>query len=130
MIPSDIDQTILRNHELSTSDKYLTDYYSGMIPPELKAKVSRENLQLYTEIQEYKMGGFANRVCDSYSKKFESCNEAFRKSKWEKKKNSPPLLTNLPLYLKSLNLDTSYKSSLTWNAIQEYGPKEDNPTFL
>lgn len=51
LIPSDIDQTILRNHELSTSDKYLTDYYSGMIPPELKAKVSKENLQLYTEIQ-------------------------------------------------------------------------------
>lgn len=75
------------------------------------------------------MGGYANRVCESYSKKFESCNESFRKSKWEKKKNNPPLLTNLPLYLKSLALDVSYKSSLTFNAIQEYGPKEENHAF-
>lgn len=48
LIPSDINEITLRNHELSTSNKYLTDYYSGMIPAELKTKVSKENLQLYT----------------------------------------------------------------------------------
>lgn len=58
------------------------------------------------------MGAFANRVIDSYTKKFEICNENFRKAKYEKKKNSPPLLTNLPLYLKSLNLDDLFKTAI------------------
>lgn len=34
------------------------------------------------EIMQYKMGAFANRVVESYTKKFETCNESFRKSKW------------------------------------------------
>lgn len=69
------------------------------------------------------MGGLANRVVDSYGKKFETCNESFRKAKYEKKKNTPPLLINLPLYFKALGLDESYKNSLMANAIEEYGPK-------
>lgn len=50
------------------------------------------------------MGSFATRVIDSYTKKFEICNEIFRKNKpVEKKKNSPPLLINYPLYLKYID---------------------------
>lgn len=64
------------------------------------------------------MGAFANRVIDSYTKKFQVCNEAFRKAKYQKKKNSPPLLTNLPLYFKYQNFDESYKSSILASAIQ------------
>jgi hypothetical protein len=51
------------------------------------------------------MGSLATRVVDSYAKKFEVCNEAFRKNKIENKKNAPPLLINLPLYLKSKSED-------------------------
>ena len=74
------------------------------------------------------MKSYVNRVVDVYVKKFESFNEIFRKSKVEKKKNSPPLLTNLPLYAKSVS-DEEYKNLLIESAIQEYGPKEPSPVF-
>lgn len=68
------------------------------------------------------MGSYATRVVDSYTKKFEICNETFRKSKPEKKKNSPPLLINLPSYLKFID-EQEYKNALIHHCIQEYGPK-------
>lgn len=40
----------------------MTDYYSSLIPGDLKNRIKNENLQMYTEIQQYKMGSFANRV--------------------------------------------------------------------
>jgi hypothetical protein len=55
---------------------------------------------MYHEIEQYKMGSLAARVIDSYTKKFEICNETFRKSKPDKKKNTPPFLINYPLFLK------------------------------
>jgi hypothetical protein len=73
------------------------------------------------------MGGYANRVVDSYVKKFETCNEIFRKikeEKIEKKGKIPPLLINLPIYFKSQNQDELYKSSLLYDSIKDYGPKE------
>ena len=47
------------------------------------------------------MKNFATRVFDAYVKKFETFNEIFRKTKIEKKKNQPPILTSLPVYVKS-----------------------------
>lgn len=66
---------------------------------------------MYYEIEQWKMGSFASRVIDSYTKKFEICNEAFRKNKPEKKKNTPPLLINYPLYLKFID-ENLYKEAL------------------
>ena len=82
-----------------------------------------ENAQMYQEIEQYKMGAFANRVVDSYTKKFEVCNEGFRKTKGDKKKNSPPNLTNLPIYIKNVANDDEYKTALIESAITEFGPK-------
>ena len=48
------------------------------------------------------MGSYATRVIDSYTKKFESWNEIYRKNKPEKKKNTPPLLISYPLYMRSI----------------------------
>lgn len=76
------------------------------------------------------MGSFANRVIDNYTKKFETCNEVHRKNKVEKKKNNtPPLLTNFPIYLKDCINDEAYRNCLIENSIHEYGPKEYNPVF-
>lgn len=63
------------------------------------------------------MGGFANRVVDSYTRNFEICNETFRKNKVEKKKTVPPLLTNFPLYVKYMGYDNAYKTCLIDNSI-------------
>lgn len=50
------------------------------------------------------MNQFATRVIDSYAKKFETFNEIFRKTKIDnKKKNQPPILTSLPVYVKSVD---------------------------
>ena len=54
----------------------------------------------------------------------------YRKTKTDKKKNNtPPLLTNFPIYLKDSINDESYRNCLMENAINEYGPKEYNPVF-
>lgn len=68
------------------------------------------------------MNQFATRVVDIYAKKFETFNEIFRKNKAEKKKNQPPLLTSLPVYIKSVD-EEEYKGALLQQAISEYGPK-------
>ena len=73
--------TPIRNYEMSTSEQYMTDYYSSLMPSDLQAKIKTENMQMYTEIEQYKMGSFANRVVESYTKKFETCNEVARKNK-------------------------------------------------
>ena len=76
------------------------------------------------------MGALANRVVDNYTKKFETCNEVHRKTKSEKKKNStPPLLTNLPIYLKDNVTEDLYRNCLIENCINEYGPKEYSVVF-
>jgi hypothetical protein len=67
------------------------------------------------------MSAYANRVVDSYVKKFETCNEIFRKIKdikIEKKGKTPPFLINLPLYFKNENQDELYKTSLIYSAIR------------
>lgn len=93
----------VKNHCMSTDETYMKDYYSSFLNPKMKEKIVAENHQMYYEIEQYKMSSFATRVVDSYTKKFEICNETFRKNKPEKKKNCPPLLINLPLYLKFNN---------------------------
>ena len=94
------------------------------------AKLKQENAHLYLEIEQYKMGAFANRVVDSYTRKFEACNEVHRKTKVDKKKNNtPPLLTNLPIFIKDTVTEEVYRNCLIENAIQEYGPKDYNPVF-
>jgi hypothetical protein len=84
------------------------------------------------------MGGYANRVIDSYTKKFETCNETYRKikeskegkeNKEPKKDRGQPFLVNLPLYLKHLNQDENYKTCLISKAISEFGPTDKNPIF-
>lgn len=124
LVPSEVAaETPLRNYEISSNDTYMTDFYSSLIPNEQRAKVKLENAQMYQEIEQYKMGAFANRVVDSYTKKFEVCNEGFRKTKGDKKKNSPPNLTNLPIYIKNVANDDEYKTALIESAITEFGPK-------
>lgn len=51
LVPPELGEVVLRNHEVSTSDKYLKDYYSSLIPADLKTKINKENLHLYSEIQ-------------------------------------------------------------------------------
>lgn len=107
----------------------MEDFYSKLVPEELIKKTKMQNEQMYYEIQQFKMGAFANRVVDSYTRNFEICNETFRKTKVQKKKTVPPLLTNLPVFIKYLGQDEKYKTALIENAINEYGPKEFNPVF-
>jgi ASC-1-like (ASCH) protein len=58
---------------------------------------------MYYDIEQFKMNSFATRVVDVYVKKFETFNEIYRKTKIEKKKNTPPVLTSLPVYVKSID---------------------------
>ena len=51
------------------------------------------------------MSSKANRVFDAYDKKFSTFNEIFRKTTIEKKKNQPPILTSLPVFVKSQDED-------------------------
>lgn len=62
------------------------------------------------------MNSFVSRVVDVYAKKFETFNEIFRKSKIEKKKNTPPLLTSFPIFIKSID-EGEYKNALLQQAI-------------
>ena len=48
----------------------MTDYYSALLSETLKNKVKNDNAQTHLEIEQFKMGSFANRVVDSYTKKF------------------------------------------------------------
>ncbi len=59
---------------MSNDDNYMKDYYSSFLNPKIKEKIIAENHQMYSEIEQYKMGSFATRVVDSYAKKFEICN--------------------------------------------------------
>lgn len=83
---------------------------------------------MYYDIEQYKMNSFATRVVDVYAKKFETFNEIYRKTKVEKKKNTPPLLTSLPLFVKSTDED-EYKCLIIEQSIHEYGPKEHSIVF-
>lgn len=74
-------QSTVRNYSMSNDDNYMKDYYSSFLNPKMKEKIIAENHQMYSEIEQYKMGSFATRVVDSYAKKFEICNETFRKNK-------------------------------------------------
>jgi Holliday junction resolvasome RuvABC ATP-dependent DNA helicase subunit len=62
------------------------------------------------------MNGYTTRVVDAYVKRFETFNEIHRKTKIEKKKNQPPVLTSLPVYVKSLDED-EYKNLLIEQAV-------------
>lgn len=48
--PKNLNGLVLRNHELSTNDNYLKDYYATLVSNDLKGRIGAENLQLYTEI--------------------------------------------------------------------------------
>ncbi len=48
----------------------MKDYYSSFMNQKMKEKIKAENHQMYNEIELYKMGSFATRVVDSYTKKF------------------------------------------------------------
>lgn len=115
-------------HSLCKDDDYLKDLYGEYLSKAQKAAIQQDNQQMYYDIEQFKMQSFVNRVLEVYGKKFESFNEVFRKAKHEKKKNQPPLLTNLPLYVKSQS-DEEYKSLLIEHVIGEYGPKEPSPVF-
>lgn len=89
---------------LSNEEQYLNNHYATYLKPEQKNAVVSDNNHLYFEIQQHKMNQFATRVIDSYAKKFETFNEIFRKTKIDnKKKNQPPILTSLPVYVKSVD---------------------------
>lgn len=59
---------------------------------------------------------------DNYSKRFETCNELSRKLKAndsDRKKNTPPILINLPLFIRSTGGgDDEYKASIIQSSIQ------------
>lgn len=88
---------------------------------------------MYSDIQVYKAGAYITKILDNYIKTFETCNELSRKLKVTehyKKKNSPPVLFNLPLYIRSVGgSDDEYKSSIMMGNKHEFGPKEDMPIF-
>lgn len=115
-------------YNLSSEDGYMGDLYSYFLSEDQKKSINNDNHQLYYTIEQHKMNSFATRVIDVYAKKFETFNEIFRKNKPQKKKNTPPVLVSLPIYVKSLD-DEEYKSLLIEQAINQYGPKELSPVF-
>ena len=104
------------------------DLYSSFLKPDQRNAVMNDNNHMYYDIEQHKMNSFATRVIDVYVKKFETFNEIYRKTKSEKKKNTPPMLASLPVYIKDLN-EEEYKNTLLHQAILEYGPKEPNIVF-
>jgi len=80
LIPANIQPPVL-NYKLSNEEGYFNDYYSTFLTQPLKKAVSADNDHMRYEIEQYKMNSFATRVVDVYVKKFETCNEVFRKTK-------------------------------------------------
>ena len=123
----------MRTYKLSTDEGYGNNVYSNYIPKETIHQVNLDNQQLYHDIQTHKAGGFISKVIDNYIKRFEACNELSRKMKAsenDKKKNSPPILINLPVYIKSVGgSDDEYKAALIHSSRLEFGPKEEMPVF-
>lgn len=82
---------------------------------------------MYHDIETHKAAGFLNKVIDTYTKRFESCNELSRKLKasdQDKKKNMPPILVNLPIYIKNVvQNEEDYKASIIYSTSKELGPK-------
>lgn len=115
-------------YRTSTEPDYLADAYSLLLSPDQRALMAAENQQMHLEIEQYKMNAFATRAVDAYAKRFEAFNEVHRKTKVEKKKNSPPVLTSLPVYVKSLD-EEEYKNLLLEQAVAEYGPKDPSAVF-
>lgn len=79
--------------------------YSHYLSKENFNQILADNNQLYHDIETHKAAGFLNKVIDTYTKRFESCNELSRKLKvsdQDKKKNMPPVLVNLPIYIKNV----------------------------
>lgn len=123
----------LRNYAISSSPAYGLDVYSHYISKEILVQIQGDNHQLYHDIETHKAAGYLNKVIDTYTKRFEACNELSRKLKvpdQDKKKNSPPVLVNLPIYIKNIvQNDEEYKASILYFTSKEFGPKEESPVF-
>lgn len=84
----------------------MEDHFSTFMSPEVKNQVRADNQQMYYDIENYKMGAFVTRVMDSYSRKFQTCNEISRKNMPDKKKkNAPPVLVNFPVFARNATND-------------------------
>ena len=123
----------LRNYTISSDPAYGMDLYSNYVAKDTLAHIQADNNQLYHDIETHRAAGFLNKVIDTYTKRFESCNELSRKLKGpdqDKKKNSPPVLVNLPIYLKNVaQSDEDYKAAIIFATSREFGPKQESPVF-
>ena len=104
------------SYRTSNDPDYLADAYSLLLSNDQRGQMAAENTQMHLEIEQFKMNGYTTRVVDVYVKRFETFNEIHRKTKIEKKKNTPTVLTSLPVYVKSFDED-EYKNLLIEQAV-------------
>lgn len=64
----------LRNYSISSDPTYGFDVYSNYISKDILAQIQADNHQLYHDIETHRAAGFLNKVVDTYTKRFESCN--------------------------------------------------------